>query len=171
MRNFNQSGGNRGKFKSDGRGSSRNSSGYKGRGDRDQVTMHQAVCDKCGQDCEVPFRPSGDKPVYCKSCFDSMRPDDDRAPRRDSNRNQGSFARKPERARDNRNTERQFETMIAKIDQLVVSINRLADSMAGDKTYKKVEDKLELAVKKPVAKKPKVKKTVVKKARKAKKAK
>lgn len=28
-----------------------------------------AVCDKCGQDCEVPFRPTGEKPVFCKSCF------------------------------------------------------------------------------------------------------
>lgn len=38
-----------------------------GRGDRE---MHQATCDKCGNDCQVPFRPSGDKPVYCKDCFE-----------------------------------------------------------------------------------------------------
>jgi CxxC-x17-CxxC domain-containing protein len=31
--------------------------------------MHQAVCSDCGRTCEVPFRPTGDKPVYCSECF------------------------------------------------------------------------------------------------------
>ncbi len=31
--------------------------------------MHSATCDKCGARCEVPFKPSGDKPVYCSDCF------------------------------------------------------------------------------------------------------
>ena len=31
--------------------------------------MHKAVCADCGQECEVPFKPSGDRPVYCKDCF------------------------------------------------------------------------------------------------------
>lgn len=31
--------------------------------------MHQAVCAECGKDCEVPFKPTGDKPVYCSNCF------------------------------------------------------------------------------------------------------
>lgn len=31
--------------------------------------MHKAVCDECGSPCEVPFRPSGDKPVFCSNCF------------------------------------------------------------------------------------------------------
>ena len=33
--------------------------------------MHKAVCDECGQNCEVPFRPSGDKPIYCSNCFEN----------------------------------------------------------------------------------------------------
>jgi len=40
------------------------------RGERE---MHPAVCAKCGQDCEVPFKPrpveEGGKPVLCKECF------------------------------------------------------------------------------------------------------
>ncbi|HAM88421.1 MAG: hypothetical protein US83_C0004G0035 [Candidatus Falkowbacteria bacterium GW2011_GWC2_38_22] len=41
-----------------------------GRGDRsDRPAMHHAVCSDCGRDCEVPFRPTGDKPVYCSNCF------------------------------------------------------------------------------------------------------
>ncbi len=34
--------------------------------------MFPATCDNCGNSCEVPFRPSGDKPVYCKNCFNKM---------------------------------------------------------------------------------------------------
>ena len=29
----------------------------------------RVICADCKQECEVPFRPSGDRPVYCKDCF------------------------------------------------------------------------------------------------------
>ena len=35
--------------------------------------MHPAVCAQCGKDTTVPFRPRGDRPVYCSDCFSSMR--------------------------------------------------------------------------------------------------
>ena len=38
--------------------------------DRDSV-MHQATCDRCGDDCEVPFRPTKGKPIYCDNCFEN----------------------------------------------------------------------------------------------------
>jgi CxxC-x17-CxxC domain-containing protein len=41
-----------------------------GRGSRE---MHPATCAQCGKETEVPFRPSGDRPVYCSDCF-SKRP-------------------------------------------------------------------------------------------------
>jgi len=31
--------------------------------------MHDVTCDKCGKECQVPFKPSGDKPVLCSDCF------------------------------------------------------------------------------------------------------
>lgn len=31
--------------------------------------MHKAVCADCKQDCEVPFKPTEGKPVYCRECF------------------------------------------------------------------------------------------------------
>jgi CxxC-x17-CxxC domain-containing protein len=31
--------------------------------------MHPAVCAQCGTDTMVPFRPRGDRPVYCSDCF------------------------------------------------------------------------------------------------------
>jgi CxxC-x17-CxxC domain-containing protein len=27
--------------------------------------MHKAVCSKCGNNCEVPFKPAEGKPVFC----------------------------------------------------------------------------------------------------------
>jgi CxxC-x17-CxxC domain-containing protein len=32
-----------------------------------------AICSNCGKKCQVPFRPDGQKPVYCKDCFGTPR--------------------------------------------------------------------------------------------------
>jgi len=29
----------------------------------------KVICADCKQECEVPFKPSSDRPVYCKDCF------------------------------------------------------------------------------------------------------
>ena len=31
--------------------------------------MFEAVCANCGKPAMVPFRPNGDRPVYCKDCY------------------------------------------------------------------------------------------------------
>lgn len=31
--------------------------------------MFQATCSECGQSCEVPFKPTGQRPVFCNNCF------------------------------------------------------------------------------------------------------
>ena len=36
--------------------------------------MHKAVCSECNQECEVPFKPTEGKPVYCKECFSKRKP-------------------------------------------------------------------------------------------------
>ena len=41
-------------------------------GDRDTgrpLIMHKAICSECGKECELPFKPTGDKPVFCSNCF------------------------------------------------------------------------------------------------------
>lgn len=38
-------------------------------GDRERPQMYEAVCSDCGKRCELPFKPTGDKPVYCSQCF------------------------------------------------------------------------------------------------------
>lgn len=34
-----------------------------------RIEMHEVICDKCGEKCEVPFKPTSSKPVYCSDCF------------------------------------------------------------------------------------------------------
>ncbi len=41
--------------------------------DRREMPMCDAVCAKCGKNCKVPFKPTGDKPVYCSDCFGNQR--------------------------------------------------------------------------------------------------
>ncbi len=36
---------------------------------RQERTLYEAVCADCHKICEVPFRPSEARPVYCKECF------------------------------------------------------------------------------------------------------
>ena len=36
----------------------------------------QATCASCQKSCDVPFKPTGDKPVYCSDCFSRNRPDE-----------------------------------------------------------------------------------------------
>lgn len=58
------------------------SGGYGGRGgrggrgggyDRGPREMHKATCSDCGQECEVPFKPTDGRPVYCRNCFQKHR--------------------------------------------------------------------------------------------------
>lgn len=51
----------------------RDSGGRSGSWGRDDTrTMFKATCANCGNPCEVPFRPSGDRPIYCSDCFEKM---------------------------------------------------------------------------------------------------
>lgn len=74
MANFNRS-----KMGGGGRFGKKN---FAGRDERPQ--MHDAVCSKCGKRCQVPFRPTGARPIFCSDCFEKER---DSMPQRDGERN------------------------------------------------------------------------------------
>jgi CxxC-x17-CxxC domain-containing protein len=42
--------------------------------DRGPREMHKAVCADCGEECEVPFKPTEGRPVYCRECYRNRRP-------------------------------------------------------------------------------------------------
>ncbi len=51
-----------------------NGGGYSGDGGMARPReMHDATCARCGNETQVPFRPTGARPVYCSDCFRMMR--------------------------------------------------------------------------------------------------
>ena len=34
-----------------------------------EKTYTRVICADCKKECEIPFKPSDDRPVYCKECF------------------------------------------------------------------------------------------------------
>jgi len=101
MGNFNRDRGSRdGGRRSYGGGFRNRGSFGRGGGDRQ---MFSAVCSNCGKDCQVPFRPTGDKPVYCSDCFEKM---GDRGERKSFDRPANQY-------------QAQFETVNAKLDKIL----------------------------------------------------
>lgn len=37
--------------------------------DRGPREMHTVTCSACGQETQVPFKPTEGRPVYCKECY------------------------------------------------------------------------------------------------------
>ncbi len=66
-----------GNFRSDNRSQGRRDFGDR----RERPELFKAVCASCGNDCEVPFRPTGSKPVYCRNCFANQGGSDSRPAR------------------------------------------------------------------------------------------
>ena len=60
----------RSKRKAESGGQGRHSGGGGGRPARESF---EAVCAACGVQTTVPFKPTGDRPVYCRDCFQSRR--------------------------------------------------------------------------------------------------
>ncbi len=115
---------------------SRRSWGGSGGRDRGPVTMHQAVCDQCGKPCEVPFRPTTGKPVYCNVCFGGKKETGnnrggDRFPQKDFNsyktpvRNDlGSNIGKG----NNDELKKQLEILNVKMDQLIKAVEAITNT-------------------------------------------
>ena len=168
MGNFNRdkrSGGgrDRGGF-GGGRGRDR---GFGGGGrDRDsRPTMHKAVCDGCGDDCEVPFRPTSGKPIFCSNCFkkDDNRPQRDNRPRRDD--------RSSDRGQNNEKLTESINNLNKKLDQILnilqipvlenkevkVKVSKTKTKAAKEKTKVKIKAKAKPKVSKAkkIAKKKK----------------
>ena len=48
--------------------------------------MFKAICAECGNVCEMPFEPTGERPIYCNTCFKNKRGD---SHQREERRKQG----------------------------------------------------------------------------------
>ncbi|MEN9338521.1 MAG: hypothetical protein RI945_246 [Candidatus Parcubacteria bacterium] len=151
-------GGDRGGFRGGDRGG-RSSFGGRGGGRSERPEMHNVICDKCGKNCQVPFKPSNDKPVFCDECFggkreggrDNFRGGDNRGERK-------SFDREPKKEYSSpkeTDLKKYFEEINTKLDRLA--------SILEKSSQKSVSTEKETKEEKPKAKKVVAKKAVAKK--------
>ena len=88
--------------------------------DRPQI-MHKTICSNCGKECEVPFKPNGSKPVFCRECFQNNRSSDstrsENFPRRSNFEDRGNNQiNKPVAEPQYRE---QFEALNTKLDKIL----------------------------------------------------
>ena len=144
-----------GNFNRDHRDSGRSSGGFnrggfsaRNRHDDRPRELFRATCSQCGQDCEIPFRPSGDRPVFCNSCFKSQGGPSHRfAPKSfDGNRDRVVST-------GNAVTKEQFDILITKMDKIlsILTTNRIAETAKPLVAVK--EKKKKVVVKKSKGKK------------------
>ncbi|EKD78243.1 MAG: hypothetical protein ACD_41C00385G0013 [uncultured bacterium] len=141
MGNFNRGGGNKFSGRDSDRGGFRG--GNRGGGFRDrneEREMFQATCTECGKSCEVPFRPTGNKPVLCRDCFRAARSDDrggrDSGGRDFSHRHFGSRGEDQSRSgniggRGSEHFDQQFIQLNEKLDRI---LKRLTPSYMREQT-------------------------------------
>ncbi len=115
MRKFNRNSGKksgRRDYRRSGRSSDRSSRRDSGRSSFEK-RMHEVTCDKCGQSCEVPFKPTGGKPVYCSDCF-----------RKEGGSESQSSSRRESRPRQESNRpSAEFQQINAKLDKILEVLN------------------------------------------------
>jgi CxxC-x17-CxxC domain-containing protein len=114
--------------------------GFKKRWDSDRrgpSMMHKATCAECGKECEVPFRPTGDRPTYCSDCFAKKRADGELPPKREFN-DRPSFRGS---SGGNDDMKKQINELAAKIDRLVNAVERLARGNEIKNTEEKSAEK------------------------------
>lgn len=135
MGNFNRGGGfggNRGGGNRFGGGDRGGRGGFR-REDRGPVEMTKVTCDECKKSCEVPFRPTAGKPVYCNDCFRNQggRGQDNRAPRRDFGGDRPAPRPSFGGSEGGNDTKKQLELLNSKMDKLITAIEVLTLSKAS----------------------------------------
>ena len=121
----------------------------------DEKQMFQAVCATCGDSCEVPFKPNGRKPIYCRACFGGK----EGAPQRNDR-----FERKsaPE-FRGGSDNSAELKAINAKLDLIMKALNLGAPVKAQEVKVEIKKAEAPIAAKAPEAK-VEIKKAEAKKA-------
>ena len=188
--------------------------GYSRDRDERRPSMHDAVCDECGRKCKVPFKPTGDKPIYCSECFEQKSGRSSyRSDRRDSGRRSfrdkriyhavcdecgkecevpfrptsgkpvfcdacfnGTGKKRSDKGADNRQIQEQIDVMNSKLDRIIQTLESLivveeepkkkgsAKKTTSKKGKMKAKKPTKRKAKKTAKKKTKTKKTKTKKS-------
>lgn len=97
--------------------------------------MHRAVCDECGRECEVPFKPTGDRPVYCNNCFKKNESGGPKRSERDSGKSYGGS-----HSGNSGDFQKQFDILNKKLDQILKALTDIGEEGEGDDGYDDNED-------------------------------
>lgn len=113
----------------------------------DDREMFQATCSGCGKNCQVPFKPSQGKPVFCDDCFTKTRNGESSA--RTSSYGNDRFSKQAPVAVNSNNdvVARQLQVISGKLDQL---IELMASKTNTSKPEKITDTKPVVAAKKTV---------------------
>ena len=83
----------------------------RGNSDRNDRETFRATCADCGKSCELPFKPSNGRPVYCRDCFKKHSPEESHG--RDSGRGRDAGRGRDRFSRDSRGDKEMFEAVCA----------------------------------------------------------
>jgi len=81
--------------------------------------MFKTVCSNCGKECEVPFKPTSGKPVYCSDCFEKMGGRNTDSGRNDRTERTERSERPERREAPRENNSGQFNDLNAKLDKII----------------------------------------------------
>ena len=122
---------------------SRNDRSSRSRDDRKESAT--VTCADCGTECQVPFVPKTDRPVYCSDCFRQNKPQDSGSDRYSRNDRESRYSRndRSSRSRDDRKEMRKdnFRSSRSKNDRFLKKQESFY-SNGSDKFYASLKEKL-----------------------------
>ncbi|MEK7130259.1 MAG: CxxC-x17-CxxC domain-containing protein [Patescibacteria group bacterium] len=103
-----------------------------GRDSRPQ--MYSAVCSQCNRACEVPFRSTGVRPVFCKDCFNGKRESSQSGySRRDApSRNSSSMNFTPADPVKPHVSDKRIDDLKKQLDAVHKKLDAIMEMMEGD---------------------------------------
>lgn len=96
---------------------------FSNRGNAQKRDLFEAVCAECGKTCTVPFRPSGDKPVYCDNCFSQRKRNSFKPEERAFNRDKGHDRNRPRPDLSGVDYREELKSINRKLDQILQIVN------------------------------------------------
>ncbi|MEP7103250.1 MAG: CxxC-x17-CxxC domain-containing protein [Candidatus Dojkabacteria bacterium] len=138
-------------------------SNFNDRGNSDRQ-MFPAVCDNCGKDCEVPFKPNGSKPIFCNECFREMGGNDREQNSERFDFKKQNFERRESPRNENRDEsanataymKQQFDVLNTKLNKIMAALETKSVIKEEAQTSSEVlieQPKVKKAVKKATKKK------------------
>lgn len=149
------------KFSGDNRSEKRKKFSKRVDRDSERPSMHKTTCDDCGKNCEVPFKPTSGKPIYCSSCFEKHQ--DDGVNKYSKERSDRSYKRVDTRKRSfEYDKEKDMDRLKKEIGLLNKKLDKILEILTTDlsiETYQEEIEEEEPKIEKKTRKKAAVRKS------------